>query len=193
MSFLRRPLNHRLLPPLNCPCRVSWGQGSADRIAIQDHLAFSGVANAVQQHHPDQKEDNHAGFCRCSTSVPSCSFVHKRANRLVPTAPRLEFFHLILEQFSKPGLPNPPCPGAWRRSGLHGPPRPPADPDISYVGLDSSTVFFDNAKKKIGDLLPHVTLTQADLMDQACARSLPEQPAAIISTWALHGSPGNGV
>ena len=42
------------------------------------------------------------------------------------------------------------------------------------------------ARKTIADLMPRVTLTKADLMDQSWPRALSRQPGAIISTWALH-------
>jgi hypothetical protein len=60
------------------------------------------------------------------------------------------------------------------------------NPGIAYEGLDFSEVFFDVATKTIGDFLPRVTLTKADLINLTWPRSLSRQPGAIISTWALH-------
>jgi hypothetical protein len=50
----------------------------------------------------------------------------------------------------------------------------------------SSEEFFDVARKTIGNYMPRVKLTKADLMDQAWPHSLARQPGAIVSTWALH-------
>jgi SAM-dependent methyltransferase len=131
------------------------------------------------------------GFVGAQHKFHDAAFVQGWADRFVPTAPRLALFDLILEQLSKSGLPNAHVlelglgPGYMARHILE------RNPDISYEGLDFSTVFFDVAKKTIGDYLPRVTLTQADLMDRTWPGSISEQPAAIISTWALHdlGSP----
>ena len=60
------------------------------------------------------------------------------------------------------------------------------DKKITYEGLDFSDVFFEIAKETIGDMLGHVTLTKADLMNQSWPSNLSKRPGAIISTWALH-------
>jgi SAM-dependent methyltransferase len=129
------------------------------------------------------------GFVGAQHEFHDATFVQGWADRFVPTAPRVALFDLILDQLCK--VPNTHVlelglgPGYMARHILE------RNSDISYEGLDFSTVFFDVAKKTIGDYLPRVTLTQADLMDQAWPGSLFEQPGAIISTWALHdlGSP----
>jgi SAM-dependent methyltransferase len=126
------------------------------------------------------------GFVGAQHEFHDAAFVQGWADRFVPTAPRLALFDLILEQLSNPVLPKAHVlelglgPGYMARHILE------RNANISYEGLDFSTVFFDVAKKTIGDYLPRVRLTQADLMDQAWPGTLFEQPAAIISTWALH-------
>ena len=104
----------------------------------------------------------------------------------MPTAPRLALFNLILERISRPDLPNPHVlelglgPGYMARHILE------RNASITYEGLDFSEVFFEVAKKTIGTAMPRVTLTKADLMDQAWPARVATQPGAIISTWALH-------
>jgi SAM-dependent methyltransferase len=125
-----------------------------------------------------------SGFVGAQHEFHDAAFVQAWAERFVPTAPRLALFDLILEQIST--LPNPHVlelglgPGYMARHILE------RNRRLSYEGLDFSDVFFDVAKKTIGGYLPRVTLTKADLMDQAWPRVLSKQPAAIISTWALH-------
>lgn len=119
------------------------------------------------------------------------SFVQGWANRFVPTAPRIALFDLIQEQLAEPGLPNAHVlelglgPGYMARHILE------RNAALSYEGLDFSEVFFEVAKKTIGPFMPRVTLTKADLMEPTWPDKLSRQPAAIISTWALHdlGSP----
>ena len=114
------------------------------------------------------------------------AFVQGWADRFVPTAPRLALFDLILERISRPDLPNPHVlelglgPGYMARHILE------RNASITYEGLDFSEVFFEVAKKTIGTAMPRVTLTKADLMDQAWPARVATQPGAIISTWALH-------
>ena len=114
------------------------------------------------------------------------AFVQGWADRFVPTAPRLALFNLILERISRPDLPNPHVlelglgPGYMARHILE------RNASITYEGLDFSEVFFEVAKKTIGTAMPRVTLTKADLMDQAWPARVATQPGAIISTWALH-------
>jgi hypothetical protein len=57
---------------------------------------------------------------------------------------------------------------------------------LRYEGLDFSEAFFGVAKRTLVDLVPRVTLTKADLMDQSWPTFLARPPQAIISTWALH-------
>jgi hypothetical protein len=47
-------------------------------------------------------------------------------------------------------------------------------------------VFFDVAKRTLGELEARVTFTKADLIDQSWPTCLAHSPHAIISTWALH-------
>ena len=114
------------------------------------------------------------------------AFVQGWADRFVPTAPRLALFDLILERISRPDLPNPHVlelglgPGYMARHILE------RNASITYEGLDFSEVFFAVAKKTSGAAMPRVTLTKADLMDQAWPARVAAQPGAIISTWALH-------
>ena len=126
------------------------------------------------------------GFVGAQHEFHDAAFVQGWADRCVPTAPRIALFDLILEHISAPGLPNAHVlelglgPGYMARHILE------RYPTVSYEGLDFSEVFFDVARKTIGNYMERVTLTKADLMDQAWPRSLARQPAAIISTWALH-------
>jgi SAM-dependent methyltransferase len=125
-----------------------------------------------------------AGFVGAQHEFHDAAFVQGWADRFVPTLPRLALFDLILDRIS--ALPNPHVvelglgPGYMARHILE------RDPTISYEGLDFSDLFFDVARKTIGDLMPRVTLTKADLMDQSWPRSLSRQQGAVISTWALH-------
>lgn len=127
-----------------------------------------------------------AGFVGAHHEFHDAAFVQGWADRFVPTAPRLALFDLILEQIGKPGLPNAHVlelglgPGYMARHILE------RNTSISYEGLDFSDVFFEVAKKTIGEFMPRVTLTNADLMDQNWPGKISRQPAAIISTWALH-------
>ncbi len=127
-----------------------------------------------------------ATFVGAQHEFHDAAFVRGWADRFVPTAPRLKLFDLILDQIRQPGVPNPHVvelgigPGYMARHILR------RDATISYEGLDFSEVFFDIARETVGDMLPRVTLTKADLMDQSWPSRLSKQPGAIISTWALH-------
>ena len=127
-----------------------------------------------------------SGFVGAQHEFHDAAFVRGWADRFVPTAPRLKLFDLILDQIRQPGVPNPHVvelgigPGYMARHILR------RDATISYEGLDFSEVFFDIARETVGDMLPRVTLTKADLMDQSWPSRLSKQPGAIISTWALH-------
>ena len=125
-----------------------------------------------------------SGFVGAQHEFHDAAFVQGWADRFVPTPPRLALFDLILDRIS--ALPNSHVlelglgPGYMARHILE------RNPAITYEGLDFSEVFFDVARKTIADLMPRVTLTKADLMDQSWPRALSRQPGAIISTWALH-------
>lgn len=126
------------------------------------------------------------GFVGAQHEFHDAAFVRGWADRFVPTAPRLQLFDLILEQIRAPGVPNTHVvelgigPGYMARHILE------RIPTITYEGLDFSEVFFEIAKETVGDMLPRVTLTKADLMSQNWPASLSQTPGAIISTWALH-------
>ncbi len=119
------------------------------------------------------------------------AFVQGWADRFVPSPPRLALFDLILDQLTRPSIPNPHVlelglgPGYMARHILD------RNDRVSYEGLDFSTVFFDVARKVIGPAMPRMILTLADLMDQSWPGKITQTPGAIISTWALHdlGSP----
>jgi len=127
-----------------------------------------------------------AGFVGAQHEFHDAAFVRGWADRFVPTAPRLQLFDLILAQIRRPGVPNPHVvelgigPGYMARHILQ------RDATITYEGLDFSEVFFEIARETVGDMLPRVTLTRADLMDQSWPNRLSKTPGAIISTWALH-------
>jgi SAM-dependent methyltransferase len=125
-----------------------------------------------------------SGFVGAQHEFHDAAFVQGWADRFVPTPPRIALFDFILDHISN--LPNPHVlelglgPGYMARHILE------RNPVITYEGLDFSEVFFDVATKTIGNFLPRVTLTKADLINQTWPRSLSRQPGAIISTWALH-------
>ena len=127
-----------------------------------------------------------SGFVGAQHEFHNAAFVQGWADRFVPTPPRLALFDLILEQIGKPDLPNAHVlelglgPGYMARHILE------RNAVVSYEGLDFSAVFFDVARRTIGPFMPRVVLTKADLMDQTWPRHVSRQPAAIISTWALH-------
>ncbi len=125
------------------------------------------------------------GFVGAQHEFHDAAFVQGWADRFVPTPPRIALFHLIRQNMSPPGAPAHVLelglgPGYMARHILE------RNNTISYEGLDFSEVFFDIARKTIGDCMPRVTLTKADLMDQSWPKALSRQPDAIISTWALH-------
>ncbi len=127
-----------------------------------------------------------SGFVGAQHEFHDAAFVQGWADRFVPTPPRIALFDLILAQLSAAGRPITHVvelglgPGYMARHILE------RNAAITYEGLDFSEVFFDVARKTLGSHLPRVTLTKADLMDQAWPRALSRQPDAIISTWALH-------
>jgi SAM-dependent methyltransferase len=127
-----------------------------------------------------------SGFVGAQHEFHDAAFVQGWADRFVPTPPRIALFDLILERVSAPGLPNAHVlelglgPGYMARHILE------RNRGLSYEGLDFSEEFFDVARKTIGNYMPRVKLTKADLMDQAWPHSLARQPGAIVSTWALH-------
>jgi len=114
------------------------------------------------------------------------AFVRDWANRFLPTAARLQLFDMILQQITRPNVPNSHVvelgigPGYMARHILE------RNATISYEGVDFSEAFFEVAKATIGDLIDRVRLTKADLLCQGWPKSLTATPGAIVSTWALH-------
>ena len=127
-----------------------------------------------------------SGFVGAQHEFHNAAFVRNWADRFVPTAPRLQLFDLILDHIEQLNVSNPHVlelgigPGYMARHILE------RNQQITYEGLDFSDVFFDVAKGTLGAMLPRVTLTKADLMNNSWRNTLSRQPDAIISTWALH-------
>ncbi|MEM9355546.1 MAG: class I SAM-dependent methyltransferase [Pseudomonadota bacterium] len=127
-----------------------------------------------------------SGFVGAQHEFHDAEFVRGWASRFVPTEPRLQLFDMILDQVNALGKEAPHVvelgtgPGYMARHILE------RHAVMTYEALDFSEVFFDVARETIGDLVPRVTFTNADLMDQAWPQKLSRQPDAIISTWALH-------
>jgi SAM-dependent methyltransferase len=127
-----------------------------------------------------------SGYVGAQHEFHDAAFVQGWADRFVPTPPRVALFELMREHISASNVPNTHVvelglgPGYMARHILE------RNPAISYEGLDFSDVFFEVAKKTIGEYMSRVTLTKADLLDPAWTQSLSQQPGAIISTWALH-------
>src|SRR4051812_37071033 len=125
-----------------------------------------------------------SGFVGAQHEFHDAAFVQGGGGRFAPPPPRIALFDLILHHISN--LPNSHVlelglgPGYMARHILE------RNQVITYEGLDFSEVFFDVARKTIAELMPRMTLTRSDLMDQAWPRSLSRPPGAIISTWALH-------
>ena len=113
-------------------------------------------------------------------------FVQGWADRFMPTEPRLALFDMILDQIHGLGLAAPNVlelgigPAYMARHILQ------RDASIRYEGLDFSEVFFDVARKTLGELTERVAFTKADLTDPDWSTKVLRRPNAIISTWALH-------
>jgi SAM-dependent methyltransferase len=126
------------------------------------------------------------GFVGAQHEFHDADFVQGWADRFVPSPPRLALFDMILAQIRQLPLSDPNVlelglgPGYMARHILQ------HHHSLRYEGLDFSAVFFDVAKRTLGELRPRVTLTQADLLDRSWPTSLARRPHAIISTWALH-------
>jgi SAM-dependent methyltransferase len=123
-----------------------------------------------------------SGFVGADHQFHDAAFVQGWADRFVPTPPRLALFDLILSRIPDTGhvVELGLGPGYMARHILE------RNGAITYEGVDFSTVFFEVAKKTLGTSTSRVTLTNADLMDQAWPKALSRQPNAIISTWTLH-------
>ena len=59
-------------------------------------------------------------------------------------------------------------------------------PDVTYEGIDFSLPMLAQAESRLERFGARVHLRQADLLSANWGRSLSRQPAAILSTWALH-------
>lgn len=127
-----------------------------------------------------------SGFVGAQHEFHDAAFVQGWADRFVPSPSRLALFDMILDQVEQSGMADASVlelgigPGYMARHILE------RSGTLRYEGLDFSDVFFEVAKRTLGDLASRVTLTKADLMDQSWPTRLARQPQAIISTWALH-------
>jgi SAM-dependent methyltransferase len=127
-----------------------------------------------------------SGFVGAKHEFHDPDFVRGWIDRFVPTPPRLRLFDMILAQIARPGLPSAHVvelgigPGYLARHILE------RNPNVSYEGLDFSQPMFAVARETLGDLIDRVTLTAADLLDNAWPERLSRRPGAIVSTWALH-------
>ena len=106
-----------------------------------------------------------SGYVGAKHEFHDAAFVQGWADRFVPTAPRLALFDLILEQISRPSMPNTHVLELGLGPGYMAGHLLERNAAMSYEGLDFSTVFFEVAKKTIGGFMPRVTLTKADLKD----------------------------
>jgi len=126
------------------------------------------------------------GFVGAQHEFHDADFVQGWADRFVPSPPRLALFDMILDQLRQLPASNPNIlelglgPGYMARHILE------RHQTLRYEGLDFSDVFFEVAKRTLGELAGRVTFTKADLMDQSWPTRLARPPYAIISTWALH-------
>ncbi len=126
------------------------------------------------------------GFVGAQHEFHDADFVQGWADRFVPSPPRLALFDMILDQIGQLPVSDPNVlelglgPGYMARHILE------RQQTLRYEGLDFSTVFFEVAKRTLGQLESRVTFTNADLMDQSWPTRLSRPPQAIISTWALH-------
>jgi SAM-dependent methyltransferase len=126
------------------------------------------------------------GFVGAQHEFHDADFVQEWADRFVPSPPRLALFDMILDQIQRLGIPDANVvelglgPGYMARHILE------RNKTLHYEGLDFSDVFFEVAKRTLGDMAARVTFTKADLMDQSWPSHLACRPDAIISTWALH-------
>lgn len=127
-----------------------------------------------------------SGYVGAQHEFHDAEFVRGWANRFVPTKDRLDLFEMISDQIRQPGVPVAHVlelgigPGYMARHILE------RNPAITYEGLDFSDVFFEIAKETVGEFMPRLALTKADLMQQSWPDKLSKTPGAIISTWALH-------
>jgi SAM-dependent methyltransferase len=126
------------------------------------------------------------GFVGAQHEFHDAAFVQSWADRFVPSLPRLALFDMILDQIQRLGAADADVlelglgPGYMARYILE------RNKTLRYEGLDFSDIFFEVAKRTLGDLAARVTFTKADLMDQSWPSHLACRPHAIISTWALH-------
>ena len=108
------------------------------------------------------------------------------ARRFKPTPERLHLFETILQQLDSAR----PAEGHVVELGIG--PAYLAEflltrlPQISYEGVDFSEPMLKQAASRLERFGARVHLQQADLLQDSWTASLSRQPAAIVSTWALH-------
>src|SRR5689334_22428271 len=116
------------------------------------------------------------GFVGAQHEFHDAIFVQGWADRFIPTAPRRALFDMILYRIEQLGVSDARVlelglgPGYMARHILE------RNRSLSYEGLDFSEVFFEVARKTIGSLMPRMTLTKADLMDQSWPSRLARRP-----------------
>jgi SAM-dependent methyltransferase len=126
------------------------------------------------------------GFVGAQHEFHDASFVQGWADRFVPSQPRRALFDMILDQIRQLPMSDPNVlelglgPGYMARHILE------RHRTLRYEGLDFSAVFFEVARRTLGELESRVTLTKGDLMDQSWPTRLARPPHTIISTWTLH-------
>jgi SAM-dependent methyltransferase len=126
------------------------------------------------------------GFVGAQHEFHDASFVQGWADRFTPSPARLALFDMILAEIRQLPASDPNVlelglgPGYMARHILE------RHQTLRYEGLDFSAVFFEVAKRTLGELAARVTFTNADLTDQSWPVCLARSPHAIISTWALH-------
>jgi SAM-dependent methyltransferase len=161
---------------------------SANSERDESNLPYHRAVDTLNTCHAKRRGDGPtmAGFVGAQHEFHNAAFVQGWAERFVPTQPRILLFDLILSQIEGLQIADVNIlelgigPGYMARHILD------RNKTFRYEGLDFSDVFFDVARRTLGDRSARVTLTKADLMDQSWPTNLARQPHAIISTWALH-------
>src|SRR3954467_11941504 len=107
------------------------------------------------------------GFVGAQHEFHDAAFMQGWADRFVPSPPRLALFDMILDQIQRLGIADANVlelglgPGYMARYILE------RNKTLRYEGLDFSDVFFELAKRTLGNLTPRVTFTKSNLMDQS--------------------------
>ena len=108
------------------------------------------------------------------------------ARRFTPTAERLQLFETVLEQLQSAV----PADGHIVELGIG--PAYLAEyllermPRITYEGVDFSQPMLALAGTRLARFEARVQYQQADLLGNSWGGDLTRQPAAVVSTWALH-------